>query len=195
MGIGRKRLLSLAALAAVATAAVAALPGASRATTAASVTLSAGGFALVNGAPAAAISFPTATLDGTNQTVTVTLPFDIGDATGSGSGWNLTATSTTFTSGSHTLPTTATTIQAPPTASCDAGAAGCATAITTVSFPYALRAAMTAPAATKLFDAAPSTGIGNQTFTSTWTLTIPANAVASGATYSSTWTFSLVSGP
>jgi hypothetical protein len=52
-----------------------------------------------------------------------------------------------------------------------------------------------APTATKLFTASANTGIGNQTFTPTWTLAIPANAVASGTAYTSTWTLSLVSGP
>jgi hypothetical protein len=195
VGIMRKRLSWLAALATIATAAAAALPFASQATTVASVTLSAGGFALINGTPAATISFTTVTLNGASQTVTAPLAVDIGDATGSGSGWNVTATSTTFTSGANTLPTTATTIQSAPTASCDTGATGCTTATTTVSYPYKLPAATVAPTATRLFNAIANTGVGNQTFTPTWTLAIPANAVASTTAYTSTWTFSLVSGP
>lgn len=195
MGIVRTRLVWLVALAAIATATVAALPFASQAATAASVTVSAGGFALLNGTPAAAISFPPATLNGTSQAVTDPLAVDIGDATGSGSGWNVTAASTTFKSGANALPTTATTIQSAPTASCDTGAAGCTTATTTVSYPYTLPAATVAPTATKLFNAVANTGMGNQTFSPTWTLSIPSNAVASGTAYTSTWTFSLVSGP
>ena len=195
MGNVRKRLLSLAALSVLATAAVAALPAASQATTAASVTLSAGSLAFINGTPAVTISFPAATLDGTNQTLSATLVFDIGDATGSGAGWDVTATSTTFTSGANALPTTATTIQSAPTASCDIGTPGCASATTTSSYPYTLPAATTAPTATKLFNAPVNTGMGNQTFTPTWTLAILANAVASRTAYTSTWTLSLVSGP
>jgi len=195
VGIVRKRLAWLAALAAIATAAVAALPFASQAATAASVTLSPGSFALINGTPAAAISFPAATLNGTSQAVTDPLAVDVGDATGSGSGWNLTAASTTFKSGANALPTTATTIQSAPTASCDTGAAGCTTATTTVSYPYTLPAATVAPTATKLFNAVANTGMGNQTFSPTWTLSIPSNAVAGGTAYTSTWTFSFVSGP
>jgi hypothetical protein len=195
MHIFRKRLAWRAALSALAAAGVAALPAASQATTAASVTLSAGSLAFINSTPAATVTFPTTTLNGTNQTVTGTLAFDIGDATGSGGGWNVTSTSTTFKSGTNALPTTATTIQSAPTASCDTGAAGCASATTTVSFPYTLPAATVAPTATKLFNASANTGMGNQTFTPTWTLAVPANAVASGTAYTSTWTFSLVSGP
>jgi hypothetical protein len=159
------------------------------------VTLTAGSLAFINSTPAATITFPATTLNGANQTVSATLAFDIGDATGSGSGWNVTATSTTFTSGSHTLPTTATTVPSAPTPSCDASAAGCTVATNSVSFPYTLPAATTAPTATKLFDASANTGMGDQSFTPTWSLAIPANAVASGTAYTSTWTFSLVSGP
>jgi hypothetical protein len=195
VGSVRTRSAWLAALAAIATAAGAALPLASQAATSASVTLRSGNFAMINGTPAAAINFPTATLNGISQTVTDPLSVDIGDATGSGSGWNVTAASTTFTSGANVLPTSATTIQSAPTASCDADAAGCTTATTTVAYPYTLPAATVSPTATKLFNAVANTGMGDQTFSPTWTLAIPANAVASGTAYTSTWTFSLVSGP
>jgi hypothetical protein len=161
----------------------------------ASATLSAGSLAFINGTPATTISFPPATLNGTSQTVTARLAFDIGDATGSGAGWDVTATSTTFTSGANALPTTATTIQSAPSAACDTAAPGCTSASTNVSYPYTLAAATTAPTATKLFNAPASTGMGNQTFTAIWSLAIPADAVASATAYTSTWTFSLVSGP
>ena len=182
-------------LAVLATTALAALPIAALASTNASVTLSAGSAAFINSTPAGTITFPATTLNGTNQTVTSTLAFDVGDATGSGAGWNVTATSTTFTSGAHTLPATATTVQSAPSASCDASASGCATATTNVSYPYTLPAGATAPTATKLFNAIANTGMGDQTFTPTWSLAIPANAVASGTPYTSTWTFSLDTSP
>jgi hypothetical protein len=188
-------LACLATISALSTAALAALPAVSQAATTASVTLTAGSLAFINSTPAANITFPATTLNGTQQAVTSTLAFDVGDATGSGAGWNVTGTSTTFTSTGHTLPTTATTIASAPTATCDAGASGCTTATNSIGYPYSLPAATTAPTATKLFDAALNTGMGNQTFTPTWTLTIPANAVASGTAYTSTWTLSLVSAP
>ena len=190
-----RRMCAACALGAAMSVAFAVLPAASQGATTASVTLSAGSLAFINSTPAATVTFPTTTLNGTNQNITSTLAFDIGDATGSGSGWNVTATSTTFKSGALALPTTATTVQSAPTASCDVGATGCTTATNTVSFPYTLPAATTAPTATKLFSATANTGMGNQSFTPTWTLAIPANAVASGTAYTSTWTFSLVSGP
>jgi hypothetical protein len=190
-----KGLLWLAAVSLLASAAVGALPFSSAAATVASVTLSAGSLAFINGTPATTISFPPATLNGTSQTVTARVAFDIGDATGSGAGWDVTATSTTFTSGANALPTTATTIQSAPSAACDTAAPGCTSASTNVSYPYTLAAATTAPTATKLFNAPASTGMGNQTFTAIWSLAIPADAVAAVTAYTSTWTFSLVSGP
>ena len=62
-----------------------------------------------------------------------------------------------------------------------------------VSYPYTLPAAATAPTATKIFSAAANTGLGNQTLTLALRLSIPANAFA--GSYSSTWTYTLVSGP
>src|SRR5258708_3286978 len=60
------------------------------------------------------------TLNGHDQTAPAAQAFDIGDATGSGTGWNITATSTTFTAGAHTLSTAATTVSSGPTVACDA---------------------------------------------------------------------------
>jgi hypothetical protein len=195
MGIVTERLLPLAAASTLAAAAVVALPVGSQAATAASVTLSGGRLAFIDNAPAATVRFRAATLSGTNRSITAPLTIDIGDATGSGAGWNVTATSTTFTSAGHTLPTTATTIQSAPTASCDTGAAGCTPATMNDSFPYTLPAAPAAPTATKLFNAPANSGMGDQTVTAIWTLAIPADAVASATPYASTWTFSLVTGP
>jgi len=135
------------------------------------------------------------TLSGVDQTVTTTLPLDVGDSTGSGIGWNVTATSTTFTTGGgspHTLPAAATAVKTAPTTGCDIGAT-CLLATDGVSYPYSLPAGTTAPTATKLFTAVAGTGLGNQTVTTTFTISIPANTYA--GSYTSTWTFSLVAGP
>ena len=141
----------------------------------------------------ASISF-TGTLNGLDQTISNPSAIDVGDATGSGTGWNITATSTTFATGgnTHSLSTSATTVTAAPTDACDTGAT-CAVATNSVTYPYTLPAAATAPTATKLYNAAASTGLGNQTVTPTWKLAVPASTFA-GA-YNSTWTLSLVSGP
>ena len=160
--------------------------------TTASETLTAGslGFASTPGN----VTFPGTTLDGQNKTVTASQPLDIADATGSGSGWNITATSTQFKSGTNTLPAGSTTVASAPGApTCDANVTCTPGGTTTVSFPYSLPAAATAPTATKLFNAPAGTGMGDQTVTPTWTLAIPGNAYAGN--YTSTWTLSLVSGP
>jgi hypothetical protein len=133
-----------------------------------------------------------ATLTGLNQVVTSTQTFDVGDATGSGSGWNITATSTAFTTGAKSLANTSVTVQSLPTVACDSGAS-CTVATNGTSYPYSLPAGATAPTATKIFSSAANTGLGNQTLTMVFSLAIPANAFA--GSYASTWTYTLVSGP
>ena len=181
---------ALVAVLAAATAA-AAIPLAALAATG-TATISAGSFGFVSTPPNVSFS---ATLNGLDQTLTSNQALDVGDATGSGTGWNITATSTTFTTGGGApklLSTSATSITSAPTASCDASAT-CTTATNSITYPYVLPAAATAPTATKVFNAAANTGMGNQTLTPAWKLAIPASTYA--GTYTSTWTISLVSGP
>jgi hypothetical protein len=54
-------------------------------------------------------------------------------------------------------------------------------------------AAGTAPTAQKIYNAAANTGMGNQTVTASFRLSIPANTYA--GSYSSTWTYSMASAP
>lgn len=157
--------------------------------TSATATIAAGSLAFVS--PPPAVSFSGA-LTGTDQTLTTTQPLDVGDATGSGAGWNITATSTTFVNGGNSLPTTAMTVNSAPTDTCDTNST-CQKATTSVTYPYSLPAGSTAPTATKLFNATATTGMGDQTITPTWSALIPASAYA--GVYTSTWTISLVSGP
>lgn len=152
-------------------------------------TITAGSLAFISSP--ASIAF-TATLAGADQFVTATQAFDVGDGTGTASGWNITATSTTFTAGAKTLSNTGTTVQAAPSVACDASVT-CTVATTNVTYPYTLPAATTAPTATKLYNATANTGMGNQTITATVRLSVPAATLA--GTYTSTWTYSLVSGP
>jgi hypothetical protein len=155
-------------------------------------TIAAGSLGFVSTPPNVTFS---ATLNGLDQTVSTAQALDVGDATGSGTGWNITATSTTFTTGGgspHLLSTTATSLTGAPTDACDASAT-CTLATNSVTYPYVLPAAGTAPTATKMYNAAASTGLGNQTVTPTWRLSVPASTFA--GTYTSTWTISLVSGP
>jgi WxL domain surface cell wall-binding len=155
-------------------------------------TITAGSLGFVTTPPNVSFS---ATLNGLDQTVTSTQALDVSDATGSGTGWNLTATSTTFTTGGGSprlLATTATSLTGAPTDTCDASAT-CTVGTNSVTYPYVLPAGATAPTATKLFNAAANTGLGNQTITPSWKLAVPASTYA--GTYTSTWTISLVSGP
>jgi hypothetical protein len=158
--------------------------------TSATATLTAGSLGFISSTPGA-VGF-SGTLSGHDQTVSSAQPFDVGDATGSGAGWNITATSTPFTTGSHTLSTSATTIQSAPTVVCDVSST-CTTGTNGATYPYSLPAAGTPPTATKLYSAGASSGLGNQTVTPTWTVAVPADTYA--GTYTSTWTLSLVSGP
>ncbi len=157
----------------------------------ASATISAGTLSMTQ---PTTTGFGAVTLNGTDQTTTAAQAFTISDATGSGNGWNLTATSTTFTNaGSKTLSTAAATIQSAPSNACSGGVT-CTTATTSgITYPYTLPAGASAPTATKMFNASANTGMGNQSVSATFTLAVPANAFA--GTYTSTWTYSLVSAP
>jgi YVTN family beta-propeller protein len=139
--------------------------------------------------PAPDFTFGPIALNGTDQTTTATQPLEIANTYAAG--WNITLTSTTFTSGAHTLATTATKVNTAPAKVCIV--AGCTLATNSVTYPYTVPAGTTAPTATKMFNAATSTGIGDQTITPTYTLSAAAAAYA--GTYTSTWTLTLVSGP
>jgi WxL domain surface cell wall-binding len=158
--------------------------------------VNAGSLSFINSTPGDVV-FPAVTLNGSDQVQTQTQAFDVSDATGSNAGWSITATSTTFTAaGIHTLSNTATTIQGAPGTACDVSSS-CTLASNGISYPYVLPAAAVAPVATKMFNAAANTGMGNQTVTPTWSLSVPSTTWAGGAgnPYTSTWTFTLVSGP
>ena len=136
----------------------------------------------------------TGALNGLNQTLTSTLGLDVGAGT-SAAGWSISATSTLFSTGGgtpRTLPAAAVTVQSSPATACD-GAAACTAPTNSVSYPYPLPSGSSAPAATKLFAANAATGICDQTVTPTFSLAVPSAAYA--GSYSSTWTFTLSSGP
>ena len=127
-----------------------------------------------------------------DQSVSASLGIDLGDNTGLGAGWQLDATGTELSDGSHSLPADAVTVDTAPSVACDTGA-DCTRATDAVSYPYVLPTGTSPPTATALYSAAVNTGMGDQTVTPVFSLEVPANAAA-GA-YSATWTFSLVSGP
>ena len=137
------------------------------------------------------VAFPSVTLSGKDQTANVAGVLTPNDQTNSNGGWNVAGTSTTFTNGaSKALPTTATQVTA---ASVAAASQNCSLPTNSVGYPITLPAATTAPPAAKLYDAAANTGAGPSNVTLTFKLTVAANTF--NGSYSSTWTFTIASGP
>ena len=137
------------------------------------------------------VTFPGQGLDGTDHTISAALSWDVVDST-EGVGWSVSATSTWFAAGTHHLGAGATRLLLAPAVSCDTGFT-CTLPTTSVAYPYTLPAGAPNPTATKLFNAIAGTGRGHETLVTTATLAIPANAYA--GIYSSTWTFTVASGP
>ncbi|MFT4035198.1 MAG: WxL domain-containing protein [Patulibacter sp.] len=135
------------------------------------------------------VSFST-TLDGTNQTLSTSAAFTVDDETttdgSTNAGWKLTLNASQFTDGTKTLPTTALSVNS--ASNSDAGSR-CVAPTTTVSFPLTLTAGTT----TKVYNAAANTGRGPSTITLAMRLAVPANTLS--GSYSSTWTYTLASGP
>jgi hypothetical protein len=146
--------------------------------------------ATVTGASGLSLNLPSNpsisdTLDGTDQTVTYAPAFGLVDARGSGAGWNLTMSATTFSDGSgHTLAAGAI---ASVAAGCHSGST-CTAPTNSVSMPLTL-----STTAAKFFSSAANTGLGKVDVTPTIDVAIPGNAYA--GTYTSTVTVAAVSGP
>jgi hypothetical protein len=132
-------------------------------------------------------------LDLGDQTPTYTVPMTVQDTRGNGSGWNLTITSTQFSTGGGTPNTLATNASSLTgvTSSCASGT--CTNATNAITYPVAVPAAASAPAAVKFFNAAANTGMGKFTITPTIGVFVPQNSFA--GSYSSTLTLAIVSGP
>jgi hypothetical protein len=126
------------------------------------------------------------TLDGTDQTATYAPLLGVVDARGTGAGWNLTISATSFSDGaSHTL--------APGTlsgvvAACKAGNSCTAATSSGVTYPLVLSGS-----AVKFYNAAVSTGLGKFDVTPSVDVSIPGNAYA--GTYTSTVTLAAATGP
>ena len=138
-------------------------------------------------------AFPSVTLNGTNQTSTLPLTFTPDDETGTGNGWNIDVTSTTFTNASSdTLPTSASTVTGVAGVSAPTG--NCSLPTNTISpYPITVPAGTTAPTAAAIYSASTGTGEGPSDVTLNFAVAVPGYAY-SGA-YSSTWTFTIASGP
>lgn len=136
-------------------------------------------------------AFGGVTLDGTDKTTTATFTLSPDDESSAHSGWNVTETSTTFNDGSgHTLSTTATTTTAASTVTTGGN---CVMPTNSITYPVALPAGSSPPTAVKAYNAASATGQGPTNVTLTYQLSVPANSFR--GTYTSTWTFAIVSGP
>ncbi|MCU1681901.1 MAG: hypothetical protein JWQ81_2640 [Amycolatopsis sp.] len=179
----KQKMLGVGAVAALAMLA----GGAVAAATPGTATITGGALAMT--APAS-VAF-SATLTGTNQSAPATQIVNVVDSTGTGAGWNVTLTSTTFVTGALSLPDNSVT----DTAASGACASGvtCTVATNSVAYPLTVPAATTAPTAVKILSAALNTGMGSQNWTHSMALGLLASVQA--GTYTSTWTYSLVSAP
>jgi len=131
----------------------------------------------------------------------------VDDATGSGAGWNLNVSATTFTAGTHTLPNTGTVVftgsstsvtsATSPDAACFTGSTCTLPGNSATTYPLAITTAATSPAAAKIYDSAAATGMGEITIGASnpaaWWINVPANTYA--GTYTSTITYQLTSAP
>jgi hypothetical protein len=156
------------------------------------VTMNVNGGSLAESVYATPVSTPV-TLNGTDQTTSYTFSVDANDPTGTGNGWKVQVTSTTFSTGggAHALSTGASSVTS-ASASCKQGTCTSPTT-SSLSYPVAVPAAATPPAAVTFFNAATNTGMGEFVVSPSVQVNIPANTYA--GTYSSTLTLSIVSGP
>lgn len=143
-----------------------------------------------------------ATMDGTDMHVVDAVAGDqtysVTDATGSGLGWNITASATQFHNGAHLLPLTALTTNgstsvfgstSAPTAACAQTGCVLPTPSATPTYP-----ATVGTSATKIYSAAASTGMGSIALSNVgWWLEIAPNTIA--GTYTSVITLAAVSAP
>jgi len=154
----------------------------------------------------------TATNNGLNQslvdTTTAQQSYVVNDATGSGAGWNVTVSATTFTNGTVSLPNagtfstngsiTSAVLTTTPTGACTVPST-CTSSSNTVPYPVAITTAASTPTVYKIFDDAATFGMGSITIGLPganpvgWWVAVPGNAVA--ATYLSTVTLEVISAP
>jgi hypothetical protein len=152
-----------------------------------------------------------ATLNGTNQAVADSnssdQQFSVSDQSGSGAGWHITVSGTTFTNGTQTLPNSGTfvftgslssiTATTAPTAACSTS---CTPPLNTTSYPVAITTAASSPTPATVYDVSANSGIGPMTLGGHtaanpvgWWTKVPANVRA--GSYTSTVTVAVVSGP
>jgi hypothetical protein len=171
------------------------------------VTLSAGSLTLTSPSSLAW----TGALTGSDQSLVDTVSGDqqytVDDATGSGAGWHVTTSATTFTNGSHTFANTGTfvtngsvtsiTASGAPTATCTGT---CTLPTNTTTYPVAITTAASSPTPAVIYDTATATGLGQiiiggsaQPNPVGWWVNVPASA--SAGSYTSTITMEITTGP
>ena len=125
------------------------------------------------------------TLSGVDQITTFSIGIDV-VYTGSGNttGWKVTASSTTLTSGTNTLPGIVITGVTRGTCS----GTSCINPSNSVTWPFTL-----STTATRIYNAAVNTGTGTVGLTSTYKINYPANALP--GSYTSTVTVATTTGP
>lgn len=147
--------------------------------------------ATVSGTAGISLNLPanpsiTDTLDGTDQTVNYAPVLGVVDARGTGAGWNLQISATTFSDGAgHTLaPGTVTAVAQ----ACHAGSSCTAATNSGITLPLTITGT-----AAKFFNAAVNTGLAKLDVTPTIAVAIPGNSFA--GTYTSTVTLAAATGP
>ncbi len=176
----RRRMLVISGILAVALAAVSAAVAGTLTTT-----------ATVSGTAGISLNLPanpsiSDTLDGSDQTVSYSPVLGVVDACGSGAGWNLQVSATSFSDGSgHTLAPGTVTAAAQ---ACQAGSSCTAATNSGITLPLTITGV-----AAKFFNAAALTGLGKLNVTPTIAVAIPGSSFA--GTYTSTVTLAATTGP
>lgn len=134
-----------------------------------------------------------ANLDSGDSTQTFSVPLTLQDTRGTGAGWNLTVTSTQYTTGGGTPSTLATTASSITGVTSVCASGTCTNPTNSIAFPVGVPAASTPPTAAKFYDASANTGMGKFTVTPTIGVFVPQNSVA--GTYNSTLSIAVVTGP
>jgi hypothetical protein len=147
--------------------------------------------ATVSGTAGISLNLPanpsiTDTLDGTDQTVNYAPVLGVVDARGTGAGWNLQISATTFSDGAgHTLAPGTVTAAAQ---ACHAGSSCTPATNSGITLPLTITGT-----AAKFFNAAVNTGLAKIDVTPTIAVAIPGNSFA--GTYTSTVTLAAATGP
>jgi hypothetical protein len=186
-----------------------AVPAGSNCTLTGTVSLTAGALTLTSPTSLSWVG----TLAGANQSLVDTTATDqqytVSDATGSGAGWHVTTSATTFTNGPSNFPntgtfvtngsTTSVTAASAPTATCG-GSGSCMLPTNSTVYPVAITTATGSPTPATIYDTAAGTGLGQIVVGGStaanpvgWWVNVPASA--SAGSYTSTITMAIVSGP